>query len=80
MFRYASGVALTLTVDGVDTVINLDVNSPDINGDRTVDLSDIALFSGDLVAPAFRSDYNHDNNVDLSDIALFSGWIGEVCP
>lgn len=82
MSVYVSGVALTLTVDGVDTVIDLDVNSPDINGDRVVDLSDISIFSGDLAPPAtaFRSDFNHSGNVDLSDISLFSGWIGEVCP
>lgn len=82
MSVYVSGVALTLTVDGVDTVIDLDVNSPDINGDRVVDLSDISIFSGDLAPPAnaFRSDFNHSGNVDLSDISLFSGWIGESCP
>lgn len=81
MSVYVSGVALTLNDDGTGgTSISLDVNSPDINGDRTVDLSDIALFSGDLVAYDFRSDYNHDSTVDLSDIALFSGWISEVCP
>lgn len=81
MSVYVSGVALTLNPDGTGgTSFSLDVNSPDINGDRIVDLSDIALFSGDLVAFNFRSDYNHDTVVDLSDIALFSGWIGEVCP
>ncbi len=82
MSVYVSGVALTVAVDSGtgSTIVNIDVNSPDINGDRTVNLSDISLFTGDLVVPTFRSDFNHDGGVNLSDISLFTSWIGESCP
>ncbi len=81
MSVYVSGIAITLNNDGTGgTTLNIDVNSPDIQGDRVVDLSDISLFTGDLVTFHFRSDYNHDGIVDLSDISLFSSWIDEVCP
>ncbi len=62
-------------------VVSLAINSPDINGDLVVDLSDIALFSQDLDrGDAFRSDFNHDGVVNLSDIAIFAGALGDRCP
>jgi len=57
-------------------------NSPDINGDRSVNLSDIVMFAEDLVAASapFRSDLVWDGVINLSDIAVFSQHIGAVCP
>ena len=82
MSVYVSGVALTVAVDDEtgSTILNIDVNSPDLNGDREVSLSDISLFTSDLTVPQFRSDFNHDGTVNLSDLSLFATWIGETCP
>ena len=81
MSVYVSGVALTTTVGGTDTVLDFWVNSPDINGDHEVALGDITLFSNDLTLYNYRSDYNWDGAVDLSDITLFSNAIGNAfCP
>jgi len=77
---YAAGEAIAQTPFGGDTLMDLRVNSPDINGDLVVDLSDIALFGNDLVSYHFRADYDHDGQVNLTDIALFAGWIGDRCP
>ncbi len=57
-------------------------NSPDLNGDRRVDLADITLFAQDYFAGvgAFRSDLHWDGVVDLSDLAVFSRHLGADCP
>lgn len=57
-------------------------NSPDIDGDLAVDLSDITLFAQDLAAgnAPFRSDLKWDGVIDLSDIVVFSRHIGAGCP
>lgn len=80
MSVYVSGVAVPQTPRGSDYVLDLQVNSPDINGDRAVNLADISIFAGDLTGYTFRSDFNHDNALDLGDISLFSGWLGSLCP
>jgi hypothetical protein len=57
-------------------------NSPDINGDLIVDLSDVALFTQDLGTggAAFRSDLVWDGVINLSDIAVFTQHLGASCP
>ena len=80
MSVYISGIAVGQTPGGFDSVLDLQVNSPDINGDITVDLQDIAIFAGDLTGYSFRSDFNLDDTLDLSDISLFTGWLGSTCP
>jgi len=81
---YVSGVAVEGPggTPGVPKSLPVDINSPDITGDRIVELADITAFSGDLTPPsnAFRSDFTHNGIVDLPDISLFSGWIGDSCP
>lgn len=77
---YVSGNPIAQTPRGSDYILDLEVNSPDLNGDRTVDLSDISIFAEDVESYAFRSDFNFDGKVDLSDISLFSSWVGEDCP
>lgn len=57
------------------------VNSPDVNGDLEVDLTDITLFAQDLGGPYnFRSDLCWDGGIDLSDIVIFAQGIGAICP
>lgn len=56
-------------------------NSPDINGDLRVDLSDVSLLAGDIFGGyQFRSDLNADGVINLSDIAVFAGYLGVSCP
>ncbi|MEZ4386877.1 MAG: hypothetical protein R3D98_04750 [Candidatus Krumholzibacteriia bacterium] len=60
--------------------VPLRANSPDLNGDLAVDLSDIALFTQDLFSgDTYRSDLNWDGQINIVDIALFVGHIGVVC-
>lgn len=81
MAVYVSGVALTLLSDGTGGIaMDFWVNSPDINGDLSIDLSDISLFTVDLSTYNYRSDYNWDGLVDLSDISLFANAIDTFCP
>jgi hypothetical protein len=55
-------------------------NSPDINGDLVVDLSDFGLFGQDFRTDAFRSDLVYDGVVDLADFSRFGTSFGERCP
>lgn len=58
----------------------LQVNSPDINGDRVVNLIDIAIFAGDYAGPFhMRSDLHRDGVLNLSDIAIVALHMGAEC-
>jgi len=80
LFVRAGGEILPQTPQGADHLLDLRVNSPDINGDLQVDLGDISLFAEDLASYHFRSDYDHDGQVNLSDITILASWIGDRCP
>lgn len=56
-------------------------NSPDLNADGRVDLTDAALFAQDLGAgdAPFRSDLCWDGVIDLSDVAIFTQHLGAGC-
>lgn len=57
------------------------VNSPDVNGDLSVDLADLGTFASDYFgAFQYRSDFNYDGVLNLSDIALMANGIGANCP
>lgn len=59
----------------------IDVNSPDVNGDRVVDLTDVGLFAASFGDDsALEIDFNHDGNVDIADFGLFAQHVGESCP
>lgn len=56
-------------------------NSPDINRDRQVNLTDIVLFANDYSgAYQYRSDFAWDGVLNLSDIVLMAQSIGRTCP
>lgn len=58
----------------------LQVNSPDINGDRVVDLIDVATFAGDYLGSFhMRSDLQRDGVLNLADIALMAEHLGADC-
>jgi len=57
-------------------------NSPDINGDRQVNLSDVVLFAQDFGDPSapIRSDLLWDGIINLSDLVVLSQHLGVECP
>ena len=57
-------------------------NSPDLNGDGGVNLTDVQIFAGDFfsAAYAFRADLFFDNTVNLSDLPRLAAAIGAECP
>jgi hypothetical protein len=61
--------------------VALGFNSPDLNGDLVVNLTDLALFAGDYFGPyAFRSDLYRDTQINLHDLAVFAPAFGASCP
>jgi hypothetical protein len=60
----------------------LNFNSPDINADGIVNLSDISGFTSDFYSGqnSFRSDFFRDGVLNLSDIYLFAVHFGATCP
>ncbi len=59
----------------------LNFNSPDINGDLKVDLTDLQLFALDFYySDDFRSDFHRDGIVNLSDVPQMARAIGAACP
>lgn len=60
--------------------VPLKVNSPDLDGNLSVDLADIGLFAGDYFgAYAFRSDLSYDGVVNLADIGVLAQHQGAAC-
>lgn len=59
--------------------LDITFNSADMNGDLTVNLSDIALFTSKLSAYDYSADFNNDGVINLSDIARFTGGMGVSC-
>jgi len=85
----AGGASATVTyvvVNGASLTSNAGLalwhNSPDINGDGKVNLSDVPEFAGDFFGGAhpFRSDFQYDGNVNLSDVVKLSQGLGAECP
>lgn len=61
--------------------LTLNFNSPDMNGDREINLSDVGQFSVDYFGPyEFRADFIHDGVVNLSDLSALAGSVGKSCP
>ena len=66
----------------VASAFPLQFNSPDLNGDLKVDLTDVTRFAEDFFSYtySFRSDLFFDYVVNLSDIPLMRAAIGKSCP
>ena len=61
--------------------VRLSLNSPDLNGDRSVNLTDVQLFTVDFYSGEnFRSDFYRDGIVNLSDLAMLAPTVGAACP
>ena len=63
-------------------VLPIDVNSPDIDGDRTVNVTDVGLFATDYSSGtySYRSDFDQSGTLDLVDVGIFAGHVGDTCP
>ena len=59
----------------------LNVNSPDLNGDGLVNLSDAGLFSVLYFSSVhYKADFNYDGVLNLSDVGYFVSGLGANCP
>ena len=77
---YVSGMELN-DENGTLIMPALRINSPDINGDGTVSLPDVAIFAGDFNGVYhFRSDFYGDGMLSLPDVARLSASLGQSCP
>jgi len=60
--------------------LELRFNSADINGDGTVNLIDLTLFSSDFFGVYnYRSDFHWDGILDLNDVARLAQGLGSSC-
>jgi hypothetical protein len=67
--------------DGAPISPTIVVNSPDINADLLVNLTDLALFSIDFHGSySFRSDFIWDGVINLSDVVWMAVLMGDECP
>jgi len=60
----------------------LKFNSPDLNADLVVNLTDVSGFAQDFFSHtyAFRSDFHFDDVVNLSDLSVMADAVGNTCP
>ena len=65
-----------------DSSFILKFNSPDLNADLVVNLTDVSEFAQDFFSGtyAFRSDLHFDHVVNLSDLTVMTGVVGKTCP
>ncbi len=72
-----NGMALTTSAG-----LPMSFNSPDLNGDRVVNLTDVPMFAGDFYGSVymFRSDFYFDGWVNLSDVVQMAQGLGASCP
>jgi hypothetical protein len=65
----------------IGPTLPLRINSPDVNSDLRVNLSDLVPFTMDYFgAYHFRSDLHHDGRINLSDVAVLADYMGQTCP
>ena len=64
------------------TGVALNYNSPDLNGDLEVNLSDVQLFAADFFDAAYhhRADLYFDGTINLADIVPLARAFGAACP
>jgi hypothetical protein len=75
---YLAGVPITSS----GSLLGIEVNSPDINGDIVVNLADLGDFAADFNDPAynFRSDFTCDGAENLADVGDFAIANAQSCP
>jgi hypothetical protein len=56
-------------------------NSPDLNGDLVVNLSDTIIFVGIYTGSYdYAADFSYDGVINLSDLVLYAGALNTACP
>lgn len=83
VYVYLSGGRATeIGLFGVEhPPLNLRLNSPDLNADGKVDLSDLPTFATDFYGTYnYRSDFVWDGVVNLTDVVKMAGALGHDCP
>jgi len=78
----AAGTPVIVIVCGHDIGSHLPMyfNSPDLNGDLVVDLTDVVLFASDYFDTYnYRSDFLWDGTLNLSDVALLANGLVSSC-
>jgi hypothetical protein len=72
---FINGVALT------QPEFPLQVNSPDIDGDRKVDLVDVGRFAADFYTGySYRSDFDYNGTLNVGDVGVLARALGAGCP
>ncbi|MCB1183954.1 hypothetical protein KDM41_11010 [bacterium] len=73
---YVSGVALTSNAG-----LAITSNSPDLNGDGTVNLVDVVTFAGHYGGTyAYAADLHYDQQINLADVVRLAHAWGASCP
>lgn len=77
-----SDTVVKINGNSIPGTVKVSYNSPDLNGDGTVNLTDVQAFANDYYAGSyvFRSDLFFDNIINLSDIPELASGIGASCP
>ncbi len=80
-----SGEEISVLVNGAPIwghEMDILVNSPDLNADLVVDLSDVVLFSQTYLSGVYdyAADLHFDGIISLSDIVVFAQHLNTVCP
>ena len=81
---YSTGATTVVEVAGAALTsgsVALRMNSADINGDGTVNLSDVGIFSSVFYgAYNYKADFTNDGLVNLSDVGRLASGVGGSCP
>lgn len=84
LFAGCSGIGTVIIVSGntlAQAPLNIRHNSPDVNCNLVVNLSDLSLYAQDVFAGYnYRSDFYWDNILNLSDLVLMAQGSGAACP
>jgi len=77
-----AGLVAMISGDAICCTIDLLVNSPDINGDLEVSLTDVSLFAADYYSGTyhFRSDLDYNGVASISDVAILASAYITRCP
>jgi hypothetical protein len=68
---------------GLESLVDVQFNSPDLSGDLTVDLTDVAMFASHYVGPSgygYAADLYWDGRLNLTDLALMAQGLFVNCP
>jgi hypothetical protein len=84
LFAGCQGTGVVVVINSqalTQPALDMIFNSPDINCDRKVDLTDVVLFAQDYYgAYNYRSDFYWDGVLNLSDIVLLAQNLQTECP